>query len=702
MERGLNVDISKLLCAKTVAVVGASEKRGFGRKAVENLMSGSLGENLFLVNPGRDQVLGRKCYKSLADIGKPIDLAVFCTPMVTVNGLLREAGELGIKAAVVYASGYGEAGQAGKDAQNELKEIARQYDMAICGPNCGGFINNEMGLYPFGLDMAGKGMGGNIGLISQSGQICSMLASIPYLNFSYLISSGNCAVAGVEDYMEFLVDNEATKVVAIYLEGVTKPQKFTEILAKAARKHKPVVALKVGTSKKAQQTTTAHTGSLAGDDAAFKALFKKYGVIRVNDMEDLIETCMIFSVLDKKVPVDGIGIMSLSGGEAAISADACSAHNVELGDLAQETKDKIKPMLPDFASINNPLDMTSSLVRALDCYKASVQSMIEDPSIGLLAMGHNPPELVPEDERVVDFGFAKCLAEVNETSEKPIVILAGFSRKRDPELRAYYAEHHIAMLDNPKYGLSAVRRYIDHSMYNCENRTHEAAVPTKKAEGRCVLTEHESKEILKQYDIPIPPELTASDAEGVKAAVKELGFPLVMKIDSPDVPHKTDAGGVKLNIRSEDEALAAFDEILRNVRSYAPDARLNGVLIQQMLPKGTELILGVNMDPQFGPMVLVGLGGIFTELFKDAALYPAPLNYDEALEMIRSLKAYPLLTGYRGSKPLDIDAVANMIVKLGDLAVDKKDEIKELDINPVFVYEKGAYAADALIVTGKD
>lgn len=693
------MNIEKLLCAGTVAVVGASEKRGFGRTAVENLLRGSLGDRLFLVNPGREQVLGRKCYKSLGDIGEKIDLAVFCTPMAAVNGLLREAGELGVKGAVVYASGYSEAGEEGKRAQKELIQIAAQYDMAVCGPNCGGFINNEKGVFAFGLDMAERREGGNVGLVSQSGQICSMLASVPYINFSYLISSGNCAVAGVEDYMEFLVDNEATKVVAVYLEGVTKPAKFVEILAKAARKRKPVVVLKVGASQKAQQATTAHTGSLAGNDAAFEALFKKYGVIRVSDMEDLIETCLLFSVLDKKVPVDSIGIMSLSGGEAAISADACGAHGVELGELTEATKAKIRTMLPAFASVNNPLDMTSALVRALDCYKASVKSMIEDENIGLVAMGHNPDEKIPENEREVDFGFAQCLAEINRETEKPIVILSGFSRKRDPELRDFYAQRHIAMLDNPKYGLSAVRRYIDFSLYDPEKRTLAAAVPDGPGGGeRRILSEHESKGLIKKYGVPVPGETVVTKPGELGQAAAELGFPLVMKIDSPDIPHKTDAGAVKLGIKSLDEAEAAYEEILRNSLSYRPDARINGVLVQPMLPKGAEVILGVNRDPQLGPMVLVGLGGIFTELFKDCALYPAPLGYDEAMEMIRSLRAYPLLSGYRGSAPLDVDALAKMLVRLGELAAEQKNSLAELDMNPVFVYEKGVWAADALAV----
>ncbi len=693
------MNVEAMLCPASIAVIGATEKSGFGRRAVENLMSGDCGDRLYLVNPRREQVFGKKCYRSISEIGRKIDLAVICTPMAAVNDIMREAGECGARAAVVYASGYGESGPEGRLAQKRLVEIAGEYGMAVCGPNCGGFINNVDGIYGFGLDMHGRRPDGNIGLVSQSGQICSMMASVTYMNFSYLISSGNCAVTGVEDYLEFLVEDEATKVVAVYLEGVTKPAKFVGILKRAAELRKPLIILKVGSSEKAKQATTAHTGSLAGDDAAFDALFKKYGVIRVNDIEDLLETCLMFSILEHRAPVDGIGIMSLSGGEAAIFADACKANRLNLAETEEATKDKIRAMLPDFATVNNPLDMTSTLVNELDCYRAAVRAMINDKNIGLIAMGHNPAEKVPEDERYIDFGFADSLAEINREAGKPIVILPGLSRKRDPELREFYAKNHIAMAENPKYGLAAVRRYMDFCLYKAEERSLEAAVPEQKnGRGARILSEHESKELLKSYGVPVPKEILAESAAGLDAVTAEIGFPLVMKIESADIPHKTEAGGVRLNIKTPQEARLAFDEILANAKSYKPDAVINGVLVQQMLPKGTEIILGINRDPQFGPMVLVGLGGVFTELFKDCALYPAPLNRGEAMEMISSLKALPLLRGYRGGKPLDVEALASLLVQLGRLAVEKKDSLKELDMNPVFVYEKGVCAADALIV----
>lgn len=692
------MELKNLLRPQSVAVVGASEKLGFGRDATENLRKGDLGEQLYLVNPRRDTVLGQKCYASLKDIGKPVDLIVICTPLQTVNGILKEAAELGCKAAVVYASGYSEAGEAGKKAQQELKEVAEKYDMAVCGPNCGGFINNVDGVFAFGLLMPERRGKGNIGLVSQSGQVCSLLASVSYLNFSYAISSGNNAVIGVEDYLEFLVEDEATEVIAVYLEGIKKPEKFVKILAKAAKLRKPILALKVGASEKARQTTTAHTGSLAGSDASFTALFKKFGVVRVDDMEDMVNTCLIFSVLNKKAGKGNLAILNVSGGEAAISADVCQNQNVKLADLSEETLKTIQNMLPGYATPNNPLDMTATLVIEQDKYEAAVRTIIQDENVGMVAMGHNPDEKIKERDRKVDFGFAEILCRILEENNKPIVLLPGMSRKRDLELREYYAERHIPILDNPKYGLSALRRYMEFCSYNPEERTLETVAGKARGTTRQILSEHESKEILIQHNIPVPKEEIAKSKEEAVEIAERFGYPLVMKIESAEIPHKSDVGGVRLNITNREEAGEAYDSILENVKKHKPEAAINGILVQQMLPKGTELIVGVTKDAQFGPMVLVGFGGVLTEVFKDAAVYPAPLNKGEALEMIHSLKISTLLKGYRGSKPLDTDALAELIVQVGDLTARYETDIKELDMNPVFIYESGVAAADALIV----
>lgn len=698
------MNLHHLLRPKSVAIVGASEKLGFGRDASQNMLACDLGDNLYFVNPNREQVLGKKCHKSISDIGHDIDMAIICTPLFTVNNILEEAAAHNCKGAVVYASGYSEAGAEGKLAQKKLVEIATENNIAVCGPNCAGFINNVNNIHAFGLPLSAKQEKGNIGLVAQSGQVATLLLSVSHLKFSYVISSGNNAVVGIEDYLEFLIEDEDTEVIALYLEGIKYPDKFAQVLARAAAKGKPIVTLKVGASEKARQTTTAHTGSLAGSDAAFNALFKKFGVVRVCDIEELVNVCVLMSTLKKKPSQKSFAFLNMSGGQAAITADLAQLQGARLAEFSAQTLQKLNNMLPDYATPNNPLDMTSTLVFDNDKFRAALRTVMADPEVGMMIIGFNPPEIVTERDRHVDYGLAKCLIDVSNEGSKPIVIMPGISRKRDPELRAFYTANSVPIVDSPMYGLSAIKKYAEFCVYHPDARTLE--VVSKKGQSATkvsteTLSEHASKAILKEHGISVPEEYVAkSETEALKAA-KTIGYPLVLKIDSPDIPHKTDIGGVKLGIKNDAELKNAFNEIMNNAKRHKPDARVNGVLIQKMLPKGTEIIVGVNRDPQFGPMVLVGLGGVFVEVFKDVALYPAPLNKNETLEMIKSLTAYKLFTGYRGSEPLDVEALAETIVKVGDLAV-KRSDIKELDINPLFVYPKGqgVCAADALIVRG--
>ncbi|NLG85724.1 MAG: acetate--CoA ligase family protein, partial [Firmicutes bacterium] len=577
------MNLHHLLRPKVVAIVGASEKLGFGRDVSQNMLACDLGDNLYFVNPNREQVLGKKCYKSISDIGRDIDLVIICTPMFTVNNILEEAAGCGCKGAVIFASGYGEAGEEGKLAQEELKNLATKHGIAVCGPNCAGFINNVDNIHGFGLPVSARQQKGNIGLVAQSGQVCSLLVSVPHLKFSYAISSGNNAVVGIEDYLEFLVEDEATEVIAVYLEGVKYPEKFARVLAQAAKKRKPIIALKVGASEKARQTTTAHTGSLAGSDAAFGALFKKFGVVRVHDMEELINACVVMSTLKKKPPVNSVAILNISGGEAAISADMAQLQGVRLAEFSPETLQKLQDMLPGYATPNNPLDMTATLVLNHDKYRATLRTVMADPDVGMLVIGLNPPELVAEIDKPVDYGLARSVIEVNNEGSKPIVLMPGMSRKRDPELREFYYAGSVPIVDSPMYGLSVIKKYAEFSLYDPSARTLEVAVGKDGQSGEKVstetLSEHGSKAILKEHGISVPEEYVAqSEAEALKAA-KAIGYPLVLKIDSPDIPHKTDIGGVKLGIDNDVALKNAFNEIMDNAKRHKPDARVNGVLV---------------------------------------------------------------------------------------------------------------------------
>lgn len=701
------MNLKYLLKAESIAIIGASDKAGFGRTSCVNLLSSSNADRLYFVNPKRETLMGKKCYKTLSDVPEVVDLVVIATPKRTIKAILEDAGKLGVKAAVVYASGYSEADKDGEQAEKELVEIARKYDMAVCGPNCAGFVNNVDNIQGFGLPVPENPVKGNIGLVSQSGQVCLQLYGIEALEFSYLISGGNSRMIDMVDYLEFLVDDPDTKVVALYLEGIKQPENFVKVLAKAAKMRKPIIALKTGASSKAKQITTAHTGSLAGSDESFEAIFKKYGVIRVKDMEDLANTCNLFSTLKELPKKATFASMSLSGAETAITADLAELKNLDMPDFEPETYEKLKELLPDYATVNNPLDMTATFGSDTVRYRKAIRTIMSDSNIGMLILGFNVPTIIPENS--IHFNMVDGIAEsaYGETG-KPAVIMNYISGRPDSFIRKHCADAGVPILSSSQYAFDALKYMEDFINYEPEKmtlKTQTTSVENKDAScktSRKALSEHESKLMLERSGISVTKEDVVKSEEELKNAVKNIGYPVVLKIDSPDVPHKTDVGAVKVNISSESDLLKAYREILDNVATHKPDAKVNGVLVQEMLPEGLEVIVGITRDDQFGAMILVGLGGIYVEIFKDYALYPAPLNEFEARQMIESLKVAPLFKGYRGSDKLDIDAFAKLIVAIGDLAINN-EEVQELDINPLFVYPegKGVGVADALVVVEK-
>lgn len=700
------MNVQSLFKPKTVAVIGATDKPGFGSTSCKNLLNSNLGDNLYFVNPNRSDVMGKKCYSKISNIPVPVEMIVVCTPRHTVNSVLEEAANNGCKAAVVYASGYNEMGGDGIQAEKELIEVAEKYDIALCGPNCAGFVNTVDKLWAFGLSLDELNKdGGNIGLIAQSGQVCLELMNVNYLGYSYVVSSGNNSVLDIVDYLDFMIDDPDTKVISLYLEGVKEPDKFTQVLAKAAKKRKPIVALKVGASDKGSEIAAAHTGSLAGSDKAFNSIFKKFGVIRVKDMEQLLATTLLFSKLSKYPKQLTYSISNLSGGETAIYADLAYFNGLNVPELSQKTKLQLKKTLPDYATPNNPLDMTATVAYDPEAYRNTLRTIMADPNIGMMILGVNIPHEITQQNELVHDGICNGIVDIiKEGSSKPIAIIPSLSGNRNKELIDKYDSVNVPILPSPHYAFTAFKQLNEFLQYNPDEMTLEIASVQIDNEDSSnalrTLSEHESKALLKEYGIPVTQEcLVKSENELIKSA-NSIGYPLVLKIDSPDIPHKTDIGGVKLNIKDQVELIDAYKSILENVKLHKPDAKINGITVQEMLPQGMEVIVGVSRDRQFGPIILVGLGGIFVEIFKDVELYPAPLTKSEALNMIKSLKAAPLFKGYRGAEELDIDALAELIVLVSDLAVDQKYEIRELDLNPVIVYPKGqgVKAADALIV----
>lgn len=693
------MDISKLLRPRAVAVVGASEKSGFGGDTCRNILENQADtSHVYPVNPKKETVFGKKCYPTLADLPEEIDLVILCTSQKTIVDFLKQAKVKGAGAAVVYASGYSEVGTAeGKAFEKELVDAAKALDMVVMGPNCAGYINFGDDIFSFAFIGDYKGKKGNIGFVSQSGQFCIDMMKSAEMKYSFAISAGNSAMVQMEDYLNFLIDDSNTKVIALYLEGVKNPHKFEACLQKAMEKKKPVVILKAGRSPKGQATAASHTGSMAGSDKTYDAVFEKFGVIRADDMQDLRSTASLLATLRVLPKKPAFSAMCLSGGETAVSADTGFLHGIEYPDFSEVTLKKLNDMLPDFATPRNPLDMTAALCYDADAFASGITTVMSDPSIEMGLVGLTISDKVTVSNDIMFEGIRRAFEQI---PDKPLAVMSFMEAARNKELVERFQNAGIPVLPTTKYGFRALQHLQDFISHDTIKREARLAIPEAHSANTRALSEYESKKLLADNGVPVDLGYIAKTKAEVKEYAEKIGYPLVMKVESNDILHKSDVGGVMLNIKSLEQAEEAYDKILANAAQHAPNAKINGILMQKMLKAGTEMIIGLNSDPQFGPMLLVGMGGVFVEVFKDAALYPVPLNHDEALHMLQSLKSFKLLNGYRGNPPADIEALTDMMVKISDFAYRKKDTLKELDMNPLFVYPKGegVAIADALAV----
>lgn len=691
------MDIKKLLAPDRIAIVGASEKEGFGGDTSRNVIAHMKEGSYYFVNPTRSTVFGKRCYPSISELPEKVDLVVVCSPKHTVEGLLREASDKGAGAAVVFASGYSEVGtEEGRADEKALVALCRELDMALMGPNCAGYINYARQVSPFAFISEERDRRGAVGVVSQSGQLALSMMDSPKMKFSYAISAGNSSVCKMEDYLEFLVEDEATKVIAVYLEGLKEPQRFIESLKKAALRRKPVVVLKAGRSQKGQEIAASHTGSLSGTDKVYDALFSKFGVIRVDDLEELMSTAMAIATFKKPPNSPRCASMNLSGGETGICADLGEIYGIDFAKFSTETMKRLRELLPAYATPNNPLDMTATLSYDAEKYASALETVMSDPDVGIVAVGYT---LLQEIADPAIHYMSKGIEMVcSRPYAKPVVMIPFAENTRNREYSEKLERVGVPVLPSSKYAFKILKYIADYVSYDPSLHNLEVKIPSGASKGEGALSESESKDILSQYSLKFPEYKVSKSVEEAVAAAKKLKYPVAAKIDSRDILHKSDVGCVKLNLKDEMQVREAYDEIMANANKHCPNARIIGVQISKMAPMGTEMIIGVKNDPQLGPCILCGLGGVFVEVFKDTALSLAPVSHEEAFEMVNSLKGIKLLKGYRGNKPLDISAYVETVVNVSKFACEHRDSLKELDINPVFVYENGVCAVDALLI----
>jgi acetate---CoA ligase (ADP-forming) len=703
-------DLSPLLNPRSIAVVGASERPGSaGRLVMENLIQLGYKGKLYPVHPKQTTVMGYTCYANLEAIPEPVDMMAVLIGADKVMDTLQNGVNHGVKAAWVLASGFAESGPEGKVRQQELIQFADQTGMLVCGPNCVGVANLLDGSATYSVALSPRMRAGSVSAVMQSGAICMGLANSARFGFRYLISIGNAAILDGSDYIGYLVNDPQTKVIVAFLEGIRNPRKFEAAAKAAAEAGKPLLVVKAGRSEKAQKAVQAHTGSLAGSDVVLDAVFRRYGVVRLNDLDELVEAAELFShcPLPKK---NGIGMLSLSGGQIGLVADVAQGMKLNFPELSQKAVDGLKAVLPPYNSIENPLDAWGS-GDLENTYPGCVEVLAREENIGLIALTRDTPPGVAAREVEQSMRIAEAAIKAKEKTGKPTLLFstisAGFEQKVVDELR----QHDIPYLQGTAETLRAIEAFEQYATFrNTATGKEKAGCPSPATletwrkrllnkKGKA-LDELEARQLLADYGIQGPKEKAAQTVEEAVKIAKEIGFPVVLKILSPDILHKTEIGGVKVGLKSAEEVRTAYAEVMAAAKKHSPNAHIEGVLLQEMIPAGTpEVILGVVRDADYGPTIVFGSGGVLVELIKDSSLRLPPLTRTEARAMIAETRGEKLLLGFRGRSKADIDALVDAMVRLSQLAVDFKDEIAALEMNPIMVLLDGTgiRAVDSLV-----
>ncbi len=697
--------LKSIFSPKNVAVIGATEKEGsVGRTILWNLISSPFGGAVFPINPKRPSLLGIKAYPSVRDVPDQIDMAVIVTPSTIIPGLITECGEVGIKGAIVISAGFKETGPEGVELERQLLENARKYNMRIVGPNCLGVMSPVSGINAtFAAGMARKG---NVAFISQSGALCTAVLDWSFkedVGFSHFVSVGSMLDVNWGDLIYYLGDDPHTESIVIYMETIGDARSFISAAREVALS-KPIIVIKPGRTEGAARAAASHTGSLTGSDEVLEAAFRRAGVLRV---EKISEIFSMAEVLGRQPRPKGprLTILTNAGGPGVLATDTLLTTGGELAEVSQETMDKLSEFLPASWSHNNPIDIIGDA--SPDRYAKSLEVAAQDPnSDGLLVI------LTPQ-AMTDPTATAEALKSYAKSYDKPI--LASWSGGK--EVAAGESILNKAGIPTFEYPDDAARAftYMWQSMYNLKTLYEtpslpddEGAGPDREAAkaiidhvretGRDLLTEAESKQLLAAYGIPTTPTLIATSAKEASQMATKLGYPVVVKLHSETVTHKTDVGGVKLNLQEAAAVEAAFNAIKASVTEKAGAEHFLGVTVQPMVKvEGYEIIVGSSIDPQFGPVLLFGTGGQLVEVFKDRALALPPLNTTLARRMIERTKIYTALKGVRGRKPVDLAALEKLLVRFSQLVVEQR-WIKELDINPLIASPDGLMALDGRVV----
>ncbi|HUO21671.1 MAG TPA: acetate--CoA ligase family protein [Caulobacteraceae bacterium] len=689
--------LDRLLRPRSVAIVGASEKPGaLGAALLANLERAGFTGDIHLINPNRAEIGGRPCLKSVDDLPEGVDAAVLAIPRPAVLDVIKALARRGVGSAIIFSSGFAEGGEAGMAEQREIAAVARAAGMVLEGPNCLGMVNFIDGIPLTFVEPPAptQSDGDRIGIVSQSGAMATVLMvtlASRTLPLSLSISTGNEAASGVEDYVEYLVDHPETKVISMIVEQFRQPQRFLRAARRARDLGKTIVLLHPGKSGAARQSAATHTGALAGDYQTMRLFVRRAGVVMAETLEELGDISEI-ALRCGSLPEGGVAVLGESGAFKALTLDLCEELDLSLPELTDANAPQLRAAMPEFVAVSNPLDLTAQGLVDPGIYQRTLAVLLEDDRFGAVVVG-----IIQEAPRVIGIKAPPILAAMAGSDASKPVVFAGLDEGAEvpAAIIAALRDASVPYFPTAERALRAIKRL------GAVDRRPVTAPPPLAAIGGLaggIIPEYKAKAALAPLGVSFPPGRFVRTLEEAQAAAADLGFPVVLKAQSADLSHKSDAGGVILSLKDAEGLAEGWSRLAANIARARPGLVLDGVLVEGMGEGGIELIVGGRHDPDWGPVILVGFGGVLAEMLQDVRLLPPDLSREDIALELRALKCGALFGGYRGSPALDVDAVVDIVIALGS-AMTATEQIREVDLNPVVVHPRGqgAVALDALI-----
>lgn len=695
-----SLNLNSFYHPRSIAIVGASkESASIGGRLMQNLLHHGYKGDIYPINPKYEEIAGLSCAHSVLDVEREIDLVMIAVSKEKTMQVLKDCSVKKVKFVVLLNAGFAETGKEGQKIQDEMVKLSKQAGTRIVGPNCIGCLNikDAVPLTFYQIDDAL--LPGPVGLVSQSGALGYTVfteAQEEKIGFSYLANPGNQVDIHILDFLSFMLEDDSTKLVAGYLEAIPDGRQLITLAQRAITLNKPLILLKSGTSELGRKAAISHTASLTGSEKSFQAVAKQNGMISVTDTDDLIDMMKIFTP-QKRPNGKNVTVITTSGASGILMADHCEHYGLTMNSLKDSTHEKLATIIPDYGSTLNPVDTTAQVTNDPKMWRKTMEAVVEDENtdIVVLTTTISNPKMLAE--------LCAEIVKIDSETDKPIVVMLNGSKKSINDGKIVLRSPGIPVYDSTQRATKAISSLVWFTDFCRENDFDSLNAPssslTVRENTERNWTEVEVKDLLPKMGITVPERILVHNKEELERKADNIHFPVVSKIISPDILHKTDLGVVKLNIQNKQELFQSYDALIHSVSEHASFAVVNGVLVEEMIQeKGVELFVGIKDDVQFGPLIVCGLGGVFIEVLGDAAIRHVPISLQQAFEMLASLKGYPLLTGARGAEKMDTEALAHALVKLSHFADQNRGSIKEMDINPFVVLDHGVIALDGMVV----